>query len=322
MTVNLRPGTSNSGSPSPAGPTSGSPVRPILAGGSVVTREHPTRGIEVVIIHRKRYDDWTLPKGKTEAGESIPASAVREVLEETGTTIRLGVPLDTIRYETGKVVAGRPVIKQVGYWGGVVLNSVRRAPDAEVDVVAWLPIRAALSRLTFAHDHFLVQQYLDQPPTTPMIILRHAKAMDRKDWSKKDIARPIATLGRSQARLLVPMLGAYGATRLVSSTAVRCVNTLLPYATSRDLLIEQHGQLTEEEGANNGKGVRKVISAVRRITLSMSQPTVICVHRPVLPHILDALGVAPVTLVTGEFLVAHLTADGSVHAVERHRPLA
>ena len=71
-----------------------SPGRPILAGGAVVTREDQPRGTEVLIIHRKRYDDWTLPKGKIEVGESVPACAVREVREETGVTIRLNVPLD------------------------------------------------------------------------------------------------------------------------------------------------------------------------------------------------------------------------------------
>ena len=137
----------------------GMPGRPILAGGAVVTREHPLRGTEVVIVHRNRYNDWTLPKGKVEAGESLPVCAVREVHEETGVTIRLGVPLDSISYE-----AGNAGLKKVDYWGGVVLDSVRRAPDAEVDVVSWIPVRAALSRLTYSHDHFLVQQYLEQPP--------------------------------------------------------------------------------------------------------------------------------------------------------------
>ncbi len=161
----------------------------------------PSAGIEVLIVHRMRYNDWTLPKGKLDAGESLPACAVREVLEETGVTIRLGVPLDTVRYDTAKGV------KQVEYWGGTVLETVPRPPDDEVDVVSWLPVRAALNRLTYAHDHFLVQQYLDQPPTTPLIILRHGKAMDRKDWSKKDTARPVNARGRRQSRLLVPMLG-------------------------------------------------------------------------------------------------------------------
>ncbi|HET9561549.1 MAG TPA: NUDIX domain-containing protein, partial [Propionibacteriaceae bacterium] len=77
------------------------PGRPVLAGGAVVTREDQLRGTEVLIIHRKRYDDWTLPKGKLEVGESLPACAVREVREETGVTIRLSVPLDHVSYEAG-----------------------------------------------------------------------------------------------------------------------------------------------------------------------------------------------------------------------------
>jgi 8-oxo-(d)GTP phosphatase len=288
-----------------------SQIKPILAGGAVVSREDPVRGIEVLIIHRMRYNDWTLPKGKLDAGESLPACAVREVLEETGVTIRLGVPLDTAKG-----------VKQVEYWGGTVLETVPRPPDDEVDVVSWLPVRAALDRLTHAADHFLVQQHLDQPPTTPLIILRHAKAMDRKDWSKKDTTRPVNARGRRQSRLLVPMLGAYGITSLVSSTSARCIGTLAPYAHARQLTIAKFSQLTEEVGGDDPRGVAKLILKLRAQLLAKGEPTAICVHRPVLPHILDALDMAPTTLVTGEFLVAHLTSDGEAHAVERHRPQA
>jgi 8-oxo-dGTP pyrophosphatase MutT (NUDIX family)/phosphohistidine phosphatase SixA len=290
--------------------------RPILAGGAVVTREDHSRGTQVVIIHRKRYDDWTLPKGKIEAGEPVPVGAVREVCEETGVTIRLGVPLDAITYE-----AGNAGLKRVEYWGGVVLDSVPRAPDEEVDVVSWLPARAALNRLTYSHDHFLVQQYLKQPPTTPLIILRHAKAMDRKDWSRKDATRPINSRGRRQSRLLVPMLDAYGVAKLVSSTSTRCVATVLPYAHEQEMAVETYGLLSEEEGEDDPKAVGRLIRKIRASTLKSGEPTAICIHRPVLPHILEALDIAPTTLVTGEFLVAHLTADGTVHALERHRPL-
>jgi 8-oxo-dGTP pyrophosphatase MutT (NUDIX family)/phosphohistidine phosphatase SixA len=288
-------------------------AKPTLAAGAVVTREHPIRGTEVVIIHRKRYDDWTLPKGKVEAGESLPACAVREVWEETGVKIRLGVPLDTIRYQAGK--AG---LKQVEYWGGTPLQIVRRAPDAEVDVVSWLPVRAALARLTYSPDHFLVQQYLEQPVATPMILVRHAKAMDRKDWTKKDAARPLTARGRRQARMLMPMLGAYGISGLVSSTSTRCVSTLQPYAEASGLSTSTYSQLSEEEGTDNPRVVAKLITKIRAALLRRDEPTAICVHRPVLPHILDALEMAPVTLATGAFLVSHLTRDGTVHAVERH----
>lgn len=290
---------------------------PILAGGAVVTRENQLQSTEVLIIYRKRYDDWTLPKGKTEVGESIPVCAVREVREETGVTIRLSLPLDSISYE-----AGNAGLKKVEYWGGVVLDSVRRAPDAEVDVVSWLPVRAALGRLTYSHDHFLVQQYLAQPVTTPLIILRHAKAMDRKDWSRKDSARPITSRGQSQAAKLMPMLAAYGVTKLVSYTSRRCVATLQPYAHERRLKVETHSLLSEEEGEENSNGVGALTRKIRAATLESGEPTAMCVHRPVLPHILDALDIAPTTLATGEFMVAHLTADGTVHAMERHRPQA
>ena len=285
----------------------------IRAGGAVVTRAHPRRGTEVVVIHRKRYDDWTLPKGKVENGELLPVTAVREVWEETGVTIRLTSPLDTLRYST---TGG---LKAVDWWIGSALSVVRRAPDDEVDAVAWLPLRSALSRLTFDHDHQLVEQCMEQPTTTPLILLRHAKAMDRKDWSKKDAIRPLNRRGRRQAQQVSPVLAAYGIQRLVSSGATRCVATLTPYASNAALKIDRHDELSEEEGVDRPRAVMDVVRRVCETTASTATPTVICVHRPVFPTILEALELAPASLATGELLVAHLTADGDVHAVERHR---
>jgi 8-oxo-dGTP diphosphatase len=118
------------------------------------------------------------------------------------------------------------------------------------------------------------------------------------------------------------MLEAYAAGRLVSSTSARCLSTLMPYAHHRELRVETYSQLTEEEGAHDPKGVTRLVNRIRNQAAGEREPTVICVHRPVLPHVLEALQMAPATLVTGEFLVAHLTGDGEVHALERHRPQA
>jgi hypothetical protein len=118
------------------------------------------------------------------------------------------------------------------------------------------------------------------------------------------------------------MLGAYGVTSLVSSSSSRCVATLVPYSRQREIAIQRHDKLSEEDGADDPRGVAKLVRKIRDDALSGRQPTALCVHRPVLPHVLEALDMTATNLVTGEFLVAHLTAEGTVHAVERHRPLA
>lgn len=284
----------------------------IHAGGAVVTREGK-RGTEVLVVHRPGYQDWSLPKGKVETDEHRAVAAVREVWEETGVLVRLGIPLDQATHVTG---AGT---KKVSWWSGTVLSETRRAPDREVDVVAWLPPKAALARLSYDGDKALVRQHLDQPVTVPVLLVRHAKAMDRKNWKGRDPSRPISARGRRQARQLVPLFDAYGVQTLVSSSSNRCVSTLLPHASQHGLTIDRHAILTEEEGTRGGDAVAALVEAVRAAAVESGIPAAICCHRPVLPHVLAAMGLPDRPLSTAETVVTHVDAAGRTHAVERHR---
>jgi 8-oxo-dGTP pyrophosphatase MutT (NUDIX family) len=103
--------------------------------------------IEVVLIHRPRYDDWTFPKGKLDRGESWEAAALREVAEETGLVCELGDELASTTYRDGR---GRT--KLVRYWMMRVVAVRPWAPNAEVDQRRWTPIEEAAGLLTYAHD--------------------------------------------------------------------------------------------------------------------------------------------------------------------------
>ncbi|MFV0129135.1 NUDIX hydrolase [Streptomyces sp. HMX112] len=129
------------------------PPRTVRAAGCVLWRRAPDGGIEVCLVHRPEYDDWSLPKGKLKRGEPELAGALREVLEETGRHCVPGARLPTVRYEA----KGRP--KEVAYWAAEATGGTFR-PNAEVDRVLWLPPRAARARLTHARDRDLIPALL------------------------------------------------------------------------------------------------------------------------------------------------------------------
>jgi 8-oxo-dGTP pyrophosphatase MutT (NUDIX family) len=120
----------------------------VRAAGGVVWRRTPD--LEVLLIHRPRYDDWSLPKGKAEPGEDDVDTAVREVKEETGLACILGPELARIHYSDRN---GRP--KVVRYWSMTVAGSAPTdfSPNGEVDQVAWLPLDQAAARLSYPRDH-------------------------------------------------------------------------------------------------------------------------------------------------------------------------
>ncbi|WP_245553671.1 NUDIX hydrolase [Demetria terragena] len=304
--------------------------RPLLTAGALVWRLRG-RKIEVALIHRPRYDDWSWPKGKIDPGEQAPATAVREVAEETGLEVRLGPPLPRSLY-----AMPRGDLKEVRYWAASVTGG-DGALLHEVDEVAWLTPGAARRRLTHPRDVLQVQALTDAHErkalaTWPLLVVRHGHSVARSQWQLDDWLRPLDDDGSRQAEWLVPLLGSYGVERIISSPSTRCLETMEPYVRHRRVRIDSKKGLSEERYAEEPD---KVIKHTDR-ALQRGIPTALCTHRPLVPAMLQHLekradsvavkalekvGASP--LDKGEVLVCHMSGvgeDARVVAVERHQP--
>lgn len=290
-------------------------MRPITAAGAVVVRLDKGKSPKVLLVHRPRYDDWSLPKGKLDSGEYIAGCAVREVFEESGVNARLGVPMDIITYDTPKGP------KAVYFWRASVLREQRFKPNGETDKLAWLTPSAALKRMTYADELAVLEQAVSMPETTPLLIVRHAKAMLRKNWSGRDAARPLDGRGRRQSIDLIKLLHAYGVSRLASSTSNRCMATLKPFGKEEKLDITGWATLSEEQGVDNPKSVDRLMKRLVTETVSSGKGAAVCGHRPVLPTMLAAVGVPIRAMTPATAAVLHLESSGRVHSVEWVRPL-
>lgn len=285
------------------------PARDVRAAGAVVTR----KGGDVLLVHRPRYDDWSFPKGKLDPGEHAVTAAVREVAEETGLDVRLGPPLPGQRYPLAN---GRT--KAVSYWTARVIGHddvSRYAVNAEIDQVDWVAWDKARDLLTYEHDRETLD---DARPlrrrTQALVVLRHGHARSRKAWRDDDRRRPLLKPGDAQAQRLVPLLAGFDVTAVHTSSSTRCVDTVAPYAHTTGWPLVTHDGLTEEDAT-----VESVVDLVDDL-LEEREGAVICTHRPVLPTVLDALGVAgDVRLEPGEMLVVHHR-KGRIVATERHAP--
>jgi 8-oxo-(d)GTP phosphatase len=286
---------------------------PVLAAGAVLWRPAPDLAdIELALVHRPKYDDWSLPKGKRDPGEHLLETAVREVEEETGQRVALGRPLGVQRYP----VLGRP--KEVHYWAARGHHQAF-VPTEEIDDLAWLPPAEAKRRLTHPRDHEFIDRLCAGPvATVPFVLLRHAKSVKRSAWGGEDADRPLDPRGKAQAERLVPILAAYGRLDVHSSDSVRCIDTVRPYARSQGVPIEIEPLLSEEGWTSSPEAALDRAAAL----LALGRPLVACTHRPLLPHVVTRLAATlqpgpPEPIEPGAFYALH-AADGVVVALEKH----
>ncbi|HLK02630.1 MAG TPA: NUDIX hydrolase [Streptosporangiaceae bacterium] len=279
----------------------------IRAAGAVLWRPGP----EVLLIHRPRYDDWSLPKGKQEPGEHMLLTAVREVREETTVRAALGPMLPSVSYE----VRGEP--KRVSYW---LAYAAAASPDNEVDAVAWVPLGEAGARLSYPHDRDLLA-HVTAVPTVPLIIVRHATAVPKS--LAADPLRPLDGRGTAIAAALAGLLTCFAPrARVISSPALRCVQTVQPYADQAGVPLETDDSLAITKPS---APLAPLLGALAR----SGTAAIVSLHRENLPEALaaacTALGAArpgnPV-LSKGSFWVLHIaTGTHKLAAAERYDPL-
>lgn len=254
--------------------------RVVYAAGAVLWRpgngDTGNHDIEIAVIHRPRYDDWSLPKGKVDPGETAPRAAVREVREETGAHAILGRRLDLVSYPIDQGV------KKVFYWAARSIGG-EFVPGNEVDGLVWLPIAEAMQKLDYTQDRKVLRHFNKKPADTQtLLVVRHGTAGRKSRFSGDDAKRPLDKRGRAQAEALVPQLLAFGASQVHAADRVRCHQTVEPLAEDLDVPVHNEPTLTEEAYAKNAKRGRH-----RILDIAEEQGTpVVCTQGKVIPDLI------------------------------------
>lgn len=254
--------------------------RVIEAAGAVLWR-YSNKKIEIALVHRPRYGDWSLPKGKVEEKESHIACAYREVIEETGFTPIFGPEIGQAVY----IVDGEKKI--VRYWSARATETPELPVDKnEVDDVLWLEVKEARKKLTLDDDRQIVDFFVEfGVDTTPLILLRHAKALKRDDWNGDDSDRPLDNLGQLQAKRLLPQFYPYAISEVHSSDAYRCMQTVEDLTRALDLHLFIALDLSEHAFSKDKEAALEYVFSL----MNDGRNTLICSHNPILPKILKKL---------------------------------
>lgn len=312
-------------SPAAAGP-------PVLAAGALVWRRGE-RGVEALLVERTQHRDLSLPKGKLDPGESLPECAAREIEEETGCAVTLGAPLGTSEY---RLPDGRD--KVVYYWQAPLGDAGPGPfePNDEIMALHWLPLDEARRRVSYEHDAAIIARFEErlargQEQTFPIVALRHGKAADPYSFDGDDAARPLTPRGERQSASIARGIAAFGPERILSSDALRCLQTVEPLEAVLGVEAKALHELSQEWPVGQREEIeRRIAKAVRK-----RRGTVLCSHAPVIGDIVSAVVHVPDAaeterthrasmLHTAEFTVLHVSAgaEPSLIALETHGPPA
>ncbi len=257
----------------------------VRAAGGALWRPADGGGVETALVHRPKYDDWSLPKGKPDEGEHLLETAVREVAEETGLDVVVGRRSVRTEYE----VPEGP--KRVDYWLMRVVGG-EFEPNDEVDELRWLPVEEARALVSHAHDRAVLADLArtDVPRQPSLLMIRHAKAGSKSDWDGPDELRPLDGKGRRQAARLARVLPLFAPVELLTAERVRCRQTLEPLAARLGQGIGSLPELGEEEFAADPQAA---LAAVERLLGPREEPgvAVVCSQGGAIPSVLAALGV-------------------------------
>lgn len=266
-----------------------------------------------MVVHRPAYDDWTLPKGKAHANELLPSTAIREVGEESGVRVRLSCPLAPLRYPIGQTM------KFVSWWVGPAQSWCEHRPNSEVDLARWMPVDKALATMTYSDERAILTEAVALPDTTPLILIRHAKAMRRAEWTKDDALRPLSSRGHEQLPFVAQILKPFGVSHCVSSSSTRCVQTLRGYAKSAGIKVGTQDCLSEQ-GATRSK-VSSYVTRLARAVGASGTPAAVCSHLPVVQLMCESLDIPVHPMATASCVIAHLDRLGTVVRTEWHDTL-
>lgn len=275
----------------------------IRAAGGALWRVRGSGAVEVALVHRPKYGDWSLPKGKLRRGEHPLVTACREVAEETGVHAVAGRRLDIEHYPT---VSGP---KAVEYWAMRGADAPFK-PTAEVDQLAWLPLADTRRRLDYEHDTYAIDALemlaASAVNGSAVLLIRNGSTVPTRQWEGSATSRPLDAKGQEQAGAVRRALPAFGPARLLSAHEARCADTVRPLGDDLGLTVETEPALGEDEYVLNPR-----LGLIRILQIASACPTtVVCATGAVTGHLLAALA-DDTDLALGEFRVG----QGSVWAL-------